>query len=84
MSEKAEIKLITLKIKNEMLKEWDKYCEKRGLTRSQFIRECVNQTINQELLENIENVVKFYMKGLEARLSTQLNRIEVLIRAKTD
>lgn len=81
MNEKGEIRMISLKIKGEMLDEWDRHCEKRGLTRSQFIRECANQAVKNEMLENVEKVVKFYINGLETRLSNRLNRIEALMRA---
>ena len=84
------MKLITLKIPEEMLKKWDNFIGMKGLKRSNFIRTCVNDHIKlekepvRETEEIIDKIVKLYFNSLEKRMLIKFQRLEALLRANLE
>ncbi|MHA1821192.1 MAG: ribbon-helix-helix protein, CopG family [Promethearchaeota archaeon] len=74
--------LITIKINKNTLEKWDEYCQKMGISRSQLIRDSVESQISNETAKVIDDVVKFYFEGLDAKIRHGFQRIEALILSK--
>jgi len=72
MSENVQWKLISLKLPEKMLNEWETYSKAKSLKRSEFIRSCVNDVIHPD-----DQIGKFY-----TRLMMKLQSLEKLVLKK--
>lgn len=84
MTENDDTILISLKLKKSMLNDWDEFCKDKAIKRSRFIRDSVNKAIKQQEGSIVDEVVKFYITGLETRMRTGFQRIEALLRANLE
>ena len=51
------VKMITLRINEDTLNNWDNFCESRGMMRSELIRAAVNNYLTYMTGETFENLV---------------------------
>ncbi len=85
MSENEHWKLISLKLPEKMLNEWENYSKAKSLKRSEFIRLCVNDVIHSD-----DQFGEFYtnlilkLQSMEKSILRKLQKLDEKISSVQD
>jgi hypothetical protein len=69
---------VTLRIPNSTLDKWNIYCEKSNLSRSELIKQAVDEKISGYLEVKIDELLLHYFKPLDRKLDQILEDIKKL------
>ncbi len=76
--------LITLRINNEMLEKWDKFCKNQELRRSDLIRTAVNNYITTSSGETIETLIDDLLHSQTQNLSKKIQDLSLLFVSESE
>lgn len=66
---------VVVRVDEDMLNRWDKYCQENKISRSELIRSAVNERIdgaNDELLNRFDELIFYYFNSLKQQINQKV------------